>query len=134
MCVTSTTLPYMPSCIIETLDLVPKIRRRAIPSISIEMEEVSCSNKTDLKDAMAAFSGVLRWRELSSHTPRFSFSGSLFLSGDLAWLRMWAYCRRDLSASNAQLGSFCSSKPCRAFPSEVPYTVAFITSHCSLGP
>ena len=79
----STALLDMPGCIIETLDPMSRIRRRATPSISSEMKGVPCSNKIELKDAMTAFSGVLRWRELSSLTPRSRFPGSLFLSGAL---------------------------------------------------
>jgi len=82
MCVTSTVLLEIPGSIIDTLDPVSKIRRRATSSLSTEIEGVPCSNKTELKDAMAAFSGVLRWRELSSVTPTLRFSGS-FLSGTL---------------------------------------------------
>ena len=80
MCVVSTALLDMPGCIIETLDPVSRIRRRATPSISTEMEGVTYSNIIKLKDAITAFSGSLRWRELSSLTPRSRFPASLFLS------------------------------------------------------
>jgi len=83
MCVTSTTLLDMPGCIIETLDPVSRIGRRAAPSISTEMEGVPCFNITGVRDAMTAFTGLLSWRELSSLTPRLRFPGSLFLSGAL---------------------------------------------------
>ena len=82
MCVTSTALFDMPDFIIETLDPVSRIRLRSTTCISIEMQGVPCSNKTELKDVITAFAMVLKWRELFSLTS-FAFPWFVFLSGAL---------------------------------------------------
>ena len=106
MRVTCTGLLDMPGYNMETLDPVSRIRCRVTLSISTEIEGVPCSNETELKVAMTAFSGMLRWRELSSLTPRSCFPDCSFLSDSFALVRTGVCRRSNLSASNAQLGSF----------------------------
>jgi hypothetical protein len=84
--VAPTTLLDMPGCMIEMLEPVSTIRLLVTPSISTEMEGVSCSSITETEGAMTAFSWVLRRRELSSLTLLSRFPNFLFLSEDRVWV------------------------------------------------
>jgi len=66
----------IPDCIIDTLELVSKMRRLAIPSVSAEIVGAPNSNRTETENFLTALSGVARWKELSSFAPLTSFPNS----------------------------------------------------------
>jgi hypothetical protein len=68
----------MPDCNNEIFEPVCIITLLVTPSISTLMEGVPWSNRTGTKVVVTAFSGVLRWRELPSLTPRSRFPDFLF--------------------------------------------------------
>ena len=75
---TLTSLFDTPGCSIDTLDPVSNIKRLVTPSISTEIEGLSCSNDIGTVRSLTAFSRVVRWKELLFSTSPSRFPNPLF--------------------------------------------------------
>lgn len=95
------TLPIdTPGCSIDMLELMSRIRLLDIPSISTDIVGVPCSNRIGTLGLLTAFSGRLRWKELSSFTPSSRFP-DLWLAYSLPfWFCAGPYQWGILNASN----------------------------------
>jgi hypothetical protein len=73
-----TSMRDTPGWSIDTFEPMSKIRRLALLSISSATEGATCSNKSELMGLPTAFSGMLRWSELSPLSPPIRFLNILF--------------------------------------------------------